>query len=498
MNLKVIFVFILISFLASHDAFAFLPLTPATIIIQQTSTGKSGTYNQTLANNVIINSGGKGLNFKNGTNSPVQIVNDPTRNQINITVSDTTGASGVTSLNALTGALTIACVSGNTTCTSSGGNTITINTAYNVVTTGFSAQTIAKQITLNNLVLGGDENVGSNALTNGGHKSTLPSTSGTLCQINQTATCGGAFASITSINSQTGPAVNIVPQTLNTTIVNSTNQVKVGIGTNVATLAGNQTFTGTKTYTPTGGHSGLNVGIGPGVITTGNAGDLYGVTSQLRYKTGASTDRAVIMDDGSQTMTNKIFLSGTSSSLADASDNTKRIKWLLSGMTTGRVITIQANQSSSQKVGIPIIRENETFAMQPQTNSKTNSTAQTTTSTTLVFAGNAITITPQITGRIHIHYVAQMSSNTAGDGCNIGIRQGTGTPPTAGQAVSGTTIGLDMTVDSGSTNANAEHIVDYPITGLVVGTQVWFEPVFDRHTGGTCSLTASTWFLDEY
>lgn len=49
-------------------------------------TSGTGTYSQVLANNVVKNSGGTGLNFLNGTNNPLNIVNDPTRNQVNITV----------------------------------------------------------------------------------------------------------------------------------------------------------------------------------------------------------------------------------------------------------------------------------------------------------------------------------------------------------------------------------------------------------------------------
>lgn len=118
----------------------------------------TGTYNQTLANNAVKNSGGQGLNFINGTNNPINLVNDPTRNQINITISSTGGGGGgVTSLNALTGALTIACVSGNTTCTTSGGNTITVNTAWNIVTTGGSAQNFTKLVGFkNNLAMYSD------------------------------------------------------------------------------------------------------------------------------------------------------------------------------------------------------------------------------------------------------------------------------------------------------------------------------------------------------
>lgn len=124
-----------------------------TITNTQSTNTHTGSYNQTLANNVVKNSGGQGLNFINGTNNPIVITNDPTRNQVNITISSTgSGGGGVTSLNALSGALNIVGVAGNTTVTTSGGNTITINTAFNIVTTGGSTQNITKNLIINKLL----------------------------------------------------------------------------------------------------------------------------------------------------------------------------------------------------------------------------------------------------------------------------------------------------------------------------------------------------------
>lgn len=80
------------------------------------------------------------------------------------------------------------------------GQVFTFQLKPNVVLTNESAQTVTKPLTLNNLILGGDENVGSNALTINGHRSTLPSTSGILCQANQTSSCGTASGIISSQN----------------------------------------------------------------------------------------------------------------------------------------------------------------------------------------------------------------------------------------------------------------------------------------------------------
>lgn len=164
MQLKYVFGIILVFLMVTQNASAFLPLQQGTIIINnQYNSSKQGSYNTTQANNANVNTGGFKLNFINSTNSTFHIVNSPLKNQVNITAfSSNGGSSGVSSLNALTGALTIACISGNTTCTTSGGNTITINTAWNIVTTGLAAQIITKQLTLNNLILGGQASGGNN------------------------------------------------------------------------------------------------------------------------------------------------------------------------------------------------------------------------------------------------------------------------------------------------------------------------------------------------
>lgn len=64
-------------------------------------------------------------------------------------------------------------------------------------------QTFTGTQTINSLKLGGDANVGSNALSNAGHKSSLPSTSGILCQTNQTTSCGTSSGGRTLLGNTT-------------------------------------------------------------------------------------------------------------------------------------------------------------------------------------------------------------------------------------------------------------------------------------------------------
>src|SRR6185312_870155 len=471
-----------------------------------------GTYNKTLANNVVVNSGGYRINYINGTNNPVTVVNDPTRSQVNVTISSTGSGGGVTSLNALTGALAIACVTGNTTCSSNGINIITINTAWNIVTTGLSAQTITKALTLNSLILGGNADGNSKnftslsdtnstrffqgtsrvidtitgsapiqAVKSGGSYTVSCSTCGTgsgtvtgsqnvghaansvgvLATASSTTIKGRIFtgtspititktndtdvavgcstcltSAITSLNGQSGPSVNIVCQTGNTTCTNSTNQIKIGFGVNPV-ITGGSPQTISKLITSTGGltMSSSNIDLGTNQITrsghftvldltsgtllhtngtflgthssgslgtsvtvtslnnaghastfplttgtlcqtnmTGTCGTNSGVTSitgTAHNVTASASTGAVTLNTGdgvvqtglsAQTVTKPIKLNqlNASSSLVDNNDNTKKLTWLLSGMTTGKTLTIRSNQTTSQGLNIPDISNTDT------------------------------------------------------------------------------------------------------------------------------------------
>lgn len=266
-----------------------------------------GTYNQTLANNVVKNSGGRGLNFINGTNNPIVITNDPTRNQVNITISSTgSGGGGVTSLNALIGALNIVGVTGNTTATTSGGNTITINTAFNIVTTGGSAQVITKGLTLNALTLGGNAAGGNKNFTglnqvnatrfyqNGNQViDTLNQGSGisiTGSDNSRTISNTGVLSAVTSINSQTGPAISITRQPSYTTITNNTNSIKVGIdAAGVMELNGTQTATGGKTFSGGITMSGSDINLGTNALTNSGHKSTLPLTSGTLCQTNQSS-----------------------------------------------------------------------------------------------------------------------------------------------------------------------------------------------------------------
>jgi hypothetical protein len=106
--------------------------------------------------------------------------------------------------------------------------------------------------------------------------------------------------------------------------------------------------------------------------------------------------------------------------------------------------------------------------------------------TTPAFVGLNFTATPANTGII-MAWMAGIAQNqtTGGGGLNITAYYGTGAPPIAGStSITGTVFGL--TQHCGSANAGEQFgfmIMDQ-ISGLTVGTTIWFDLVVSTPTGG--------------
>ena len=560
---KAILASILILSLFSQSAFAFLPLGADNIIIQniQTTSTKQGTYNKTLANNTIINSGGIGWNLLNGSGNPIHAVNDPTRNQINITISST-GSAGVTSLNALNGALTIACVSGNTTCTTSGGNTITINTAYNVVTTGLASQEITKQLTLDNLVLGGNAN-GNNKHFTGINNLNATKVFQNGNQVIDSLSAGTAIGLSGSGNSRTVKNIGVVSvavigsgstsaNTGNITITTKTYQNNTGSnlgtsGTGVySSMSGsvlqflkmisansNCSFssnttnviltcsTGSANPAPKvvinsfnsssftfGGGPGISVLTASSVDTIKNIGVISLAGTSHNFTSSASTgnltgnlgDGVVMTGLSAQTITKplKVNSLNDSSSIVDANAGNKKVTFLNSGATASTTLTVRENQTTSQGLNIPNIVRTETFAIKPQINFTAQANRTGTANTGPgVMLGPGTRITPEVTGRIEINVSGYTTSSVAADGCSVQIRYGTGGDPLNGAAASGTKIGSDIVTTMAATTARTGFSNTVQVTGLAIGTPVWIQLSESAVTGGTCTVDNVNWAVME-
>jgi hypothetical protein len=102
-----------------------------------------------------------------------------------------------------------------------------------------------------------------------------------------------------------------------------------------------------------------------------------------------------------------------------------------------------------------------------------------TTSTTLVMAGLALSYTPAVSGILRVQLVGGGRTATAVAGITVGLRYGTGTAPANGAAASGTGFGDEQFFGAPSTTVNGQFALNGIITGLTPGTAVWVDVAFD-------------------
>lgn len=110
-----------------------------------------------------------------------------------------------------------------------------------------------------------------------------------------------------------------------------------------------------------------------------------------------------------------------------------------------------------------------------------------TSSTTNVMGGHGAAgavITPTASGKIHVTMSGTMFSATTAGTATAGIRYGTGTPPAAGAAATGTAVG--QSAQKGPMPA-ANTVIPFSlsavITGLAVGTPVWLDITMSSSSG---------------
>ncbi len=165
-----------------------------------------------------------------------------------------------------------------------------------------------------------------------------------------------AAAQVTSINGQTGPAINIVKQTGNTTITNSSNTITVGIGTNVVVNNKNQTYVaGAKqTFGASTSLAPVNLGSLGGDPATTIKGDVWIVNGGiLRFKDNNNSVRTIVTTNAIQTLLNKSF-QDTLDFIVNAVDTTKRVAFDVSQITTGHTDIWTFPNANSTFVGTNI------------------------------------------------------------------------------------------------------------------------------------------------
>jgi hypothetical protein len=123
-----------------------------------------------------------------------------------------------------------------------------------------------------------------------------------------------------------------------------------------------------------------------------------------------------------------------------------------------------------------------------------NPTGTTSATQVMMGFGGVASITPLISSRAVITVSGDIfNASTIGDGAAFSIRFGTGTPPSNGDAVTGTLCGTTSTKYVASTTAGKGVFSQSCIaTGLTPGTPYWIDLGLSNITGGTATVNDVT------
>ena len=121
-----------------------------------------------------------------------------------------------------------------------------------------------------------------------------------------------------------------------------------------------------------------------------------------------------------------------------------------------------------------------------------------TTSTTLVMAGLALSYTPAMSGILRVQLVGGGKTAPAVTGISIGLRYGTGAAPANNAAVTGNGFGDGQYFGAPSTAFNGQFALNGIITGLTPGTPVWIDVAFDTaNSSDAASLVNLSAIIEE-
>ena len=120
-----------------------------------------------------------------------------------------------------------------------------------------------------------------------------------------------------------------------------------------------------------------------------------------------------------------------------------------------------------------------------------------TPSPTLVMDGVYATLTPQGTGRVEATVSGFFKNNVLNNGCLLQIRESTVNMGSNGATVTGNLLGNAIKGNSTSLGNWVPFSRTVDVTGLTIGTKVFFDISFERTTGGTCVIQNVNWMLRE-
>jgi hypothetical protein len=125
-------------------------------------------------------------------------------------------------------------------------------------------------------------------------------------------------------------------------------------------------------------------------------------------------------------------------------------------------------------------------------------TGTTTTGTGVMMGmGATFKITPVRSGKVVLTIVGSMASSVAAAAAQVVLFYGTGTAPANAAAPTGTSVGGQITGNSATTNYNLPFTASGLVTGLVLGTQIWFDLRLNSSSGSSTASVVVTGFAFE-
>lgn len=124
-----------------------------------------------------------------------------------------------------------------------------------------------------------------------------------------------------------------------------------------------------------------------------------------------------------------------------------------------------------------------------------------TSNTSGLHAGLAVALTPQVTGRVNIRVCGNLSNSTgtAGNGCKVQIRYGTGSAPANAAALTGTAVGtvVSALLERATANDPLPFALEAVVSGLTLGTAYWFDISEAAIAAGTGTVTNIMYTVEE-
>ncbi|MDA9415712.1 hypothetical protein XH81_12790 [Bradyrhizobium sp. CCBAU 25360] len=327
------------------------------------------------------------------------------------------------------------------------------------------------------------------AITTGGAGTqatiSLHATGGQITSVNSIVSPGAWYQNPSSPNAVAIAGCNGV--TLNLTFTGATAGNAIIIGATQGTLADAGappalTTTAINTASPLSGGGTLassrTIGLAAGTLDT-----------VLGYW-GSTTASATAINNCTNSLT---YSTSTHAFGCNTGAGTGNV--VVSGTPTANQIARWTSSTDIQGVGFGTLQL--TSAHQSAIPTNPGGTA----STTGVHMGLGATckVTPATTGRVRFTIIGSVTNNNTPKNTTVAGRYGTGTAPSAGAALTGTSFNSGVVYTTPSGTAYAPFNIEGIISGLSVGTQVWYDAsVATNDAATTSSISNLTCLAQEF